>query len=504
MNNRTVYENIDLLFQTKSDIASAIENTSAVVPDDMRFIDYDELIVNDISICHDNKDWNYIGYDNMPNYINDGIKYAKYMIKHRKDFSGISEHILDVSGNTDVVYLPSCHKLGINPDDISVLSFYNCYNLQYIGDNYLHTEKVKFGKTFYGCNRLRYIPKLDISTYYNPDRNRPGLFQQLYSLETIDPSNNTEYWYNTATTSYLRGFSRLFEDCYSLKTLPVINCEKLPEDYRTLNNMFSNCRSLTDVSIINTSNIKLMGSLFSGCSSLTNVPYMDTQNVTAMYRMFQYCSNLTAVPQFDTQNVSTMEYMFYGCSNLTTVPQFNTQNVSTMEYMFHSCSSLTTVPQFDTQNVTNMSSMFQYCSRLTTIPQFDTKNVTSMNGFCRYCNNLTTIEGLDFKSISSDSGSNLFIASESHTRVMYIKNIGYSSCPTYSFYPAHNWGVNDASCPDASLSIYKSLVEDTSNRVAAGSSAVNIKIFVDSANTLDNTAKAAISAKGYTLAITNY
>ena len=89
MSNRTVYENVDLLFQTKTDIVSAIENTSAVIPDDMPFIEFDELIVNDISICYDNEDWNYIGYDNMPTYINDGIEYAKYMIKHRKSFSGI-------------------------------------------------------------------------------------------------------------------------------------------------------------------------------------------------------------------------------------------------------------------------------------------------------------------------------------------------------------------------------------------------------------------------------
>lgn len=399
MNNRTIYDNVDLLIQTKENIFSSLENKGTLVTDKTPFVEYSELIINDISTSCEDKDWNYIGYENRPDYVDNGFEYAKCMIKYKEDFPGISEHVLDVSNNSSLVYLPSCDKLGVDKNDISVLSFYNCKNLRYIADKELHTQKVKFNSsTFQDCISLKYIPKLDISTYTG----LRSLFQDLSSLEVIDPSNNTEYWYKSS-----QGFNNLFSGCQSLKTLPVIDCKRLPNGKCTMSYTFNDCYSLIDVSIINSS------------------------------------------------------------------------------------------------NVTDMSGMFYNCRSLINIPQIDTQNVTSMNGFCSYCYNLTTIEGLDFKSISSDSGSNLFIASENHTRVMYIKNIGYSSCPTYSFYSAHNWGVNDASCPDASLSIYKSLVEDTSNRAAAGSSTVNIKIFVNSANTLDNTAKAAISAKGYTLVIKN-
>ena len=174
-----------------------------------------------------------------------------------------------------------------------------------------------------------------------------------------------------------------------------------------------------------------------------------------------------------------MSNMFQNCTSLTTVPQFNTQNVSTMSSMFFGCKSLTTVPELNTQNVTNMSDMFSYCT------------------------SLTTINGLDFKSISSESKSNLGSSAYS-IRKMYIKNIGYSNCPTYNFSSIRYWGVNTTSIPDASLSIYKSLVEDTSHRAAAGSSTVNIKLYSDSLNTLDNIAKAAICAKGYTLNGTSY
>jgi hypothetical protein len=87
---------------------------------------------------------------------------------------------------------------------------------------------------------------------------------------------------------------------------------------------------------------------------------------------------------------------------------------------------------------------------------------------------------------------------------MYIKNIGYSSCPAYDFSRIKNWGINDSSIPDASLSIYKSLVEDTSNRAAAGSSTVNIKLHSTVSGALDNSIKAAICAKGYKINGTIY
>ena len=122
-----------------------------------------------------------------------------------------------------------------------------------------------------------------------------------------------------------------------------------------------------------------------------------------------------------------------------------------------------------------------------------------------YCDNLTTIEGLDFKSISSLDHSRLTgLNNNTSIRKMYIKNIGYSDCSTYSFSSIRYWGVNSTAIPDASLSIYKSLVEDTSNRAAAGSSTVDIKLSTSSLNTLDNMAKTAICTKGYTLNGTTY
>ena len=589
MNNRTVYENIGLLAQTKLDISTAIENKGAVVANDMVFADFAELIINDISTCYENKDWSYIGYDGRPSYIDDGVRYAKYMIKNRKGFPGISEHIINVSNNLNLVYLPSCKKLGVDRNNISYLSFNNCVNLKYIADKELNGQLNNIQNIFENCISLKYVPKLDISTYTTSGT---GLFQNLYALETIDPSNNTEYWYNTGGVN--KGFKYLFYNCHSLKTLPVIDCGKLPAGQTTMENMFSGCRSLTDVSIINTSNVtnmlglfldcrslmnvpqmdtqnvsdmgnmfyncrsltniplmntintNYMDGMFYGCRSLTNIPLMDTRNVSTMAsmfnnctslttiplmnttnvknmsNMFSYCTSLTTIPLIDTGNVTTMSYMFNNCTSLTNIPLMDTENVTNMEDMFYNCSLLTSIPQIDTQNVKNMQSMFSGCRSLTTIPLIDTGNVTNMSYMFNNCRSLTTVpqlntenvtnmngiffsssvtivEGLDFKSISSEANSRIVSTSYKSIIKLYIKNIGYSSCPTYDFSTISGWGINNSTIPDASLSIYKSLVEDTSNRVNAGSSTVNIKLNTNVLDNLDNTAKAAICAKGYTL-----
>ena len=110
-----------------------------MVTDKTPFIKYSELIIDDISTSCADKDWDYIGYENRPDYVDNGFEYAKCMIKYKEEFPGISEHVLDVSNNSSLVYLPSCAKLGVDKNDISVLSFYNCKNLRYIADKELHT-----------------------------------------------------------------------------------------------------------------------------------------------------------------------------------------------------------------------------------------------------------------------------------------------------------------------------------------------------------------------------
>ena len=59
-----------------------------------------------------------------------------------------------------------------------------------------------------------------------------------------------------------------------------------------------------------------MGSMFAYCDKLTEIPLLDTSNVTNMYGMFAYCTNLTTIPLLDTSKVTNMQNMFGSCSSL--------------------------------------------------------------------------------------------------------------------------------------------------------------------------------------------
>ena len=86
---------------------------------------------------------------------------------------------------------------------------------------------------------------------------------------------------------------------------------------------------------------------YTNCVSINDLRILDTSSVTNMSSMFSSCSSLTSlnVSSLDTSKVTNMSFMFYGCSRLTSL------NVSS----------------FDTSKVTNMMGMFAYCSNLTSI-----------------------------------------------------------------------------------------------------------------------------------------
>lgn len=104
--------------------------------------------------------------------------------------------------------------------------------------------------------------------------------------------------------------------------------------------------------------------LCNGQSNLIEVIDANTSGVTNMHGLFSNCTSLTSVSLFNTSSVTDMYGMFSGCTAITTVPLFNTSNATSMGAMFYNCSSLTTVPLFNTSSVTSMSQMFQNCTNV--------------------------------------------------------------------------------------------------------------------------------------------
>ena len=215
--------------------------------------------------------------------------------------------------------------------------------------------------------------------------------------------------------------------------------------------MFYECESLTslDLSGINTSAVTSMESMFNWCRNLVSIDLsgLDTSAVTDMSGMFASCISLTSLnlTGLDTSAVTSMYQMFNGCKSLTSLDLsgFNTSKVETMYQMFLNCRSLTSLDlsSFDTSKVTTMAEMFKYCTALTSLIL----------------------------------GPNFFKASYSYM------DFSYST----------NW-TNDT--------VVTSLVTNSYDRAAAGLKTMTLQLSANTKAALTDEQKAAITAKGYTIA----
>lgn len=78
-----------------------------------------------------------------------------------------------------------------------------------------------------------------------------------------------------------------------------------------------------------------MSRMFYECKSLETIPLLDTSNVTDMNNMFNACFKLQTIPLIDTSNVTDMSYMFANCRGLKTLPNnLNFGNCNNMSNCF--------------------------------------------------------------------------------------------------------------------------------------------------------------------------
>ena len=237
-----------------------------------------------------------------------------------------------------------------------------------------------------------------------------------------------------------------------------------------------NSISFIGLTATDTSAMTDMSHMFYCCSSLTslNLSGLDTSAVTNMGSMFSNCSSLTSLDLsgFATSAVKNMSHMFYSCSNLVSLnlSGFATSAVTNMKYMFINCSSLASLDLsgFDTSAVTDMSHMFSSCSNLTSLDLsgFDTSAVTDMNSMFYNCSSLSSLI----------LGPNFFKTSK-------VTSVDFSS--------STKW-INDT--------VVTSLVTNSYDRATAGLSTMTLKLSANTKAALTDEQKAAITAKGYTIA----
>ena len=227
--------------------------------------------------------------------------------------------------------------------------------------------------------------------------------------------------------------------------------------------------------ITGTINFKKQGSSKNNQIIYTYIPHLDIRSQGRdMSNMFYSCSGLTSLDLtgFNTSAVTNMVYMFRNCSGLTSLDLtgFNTSAVTNMASMFCDCSGLTSLDLtgFDTSAVTFMGEMFRNCSGLTSLDLtgFDTSAVTNMGNIFSGCSGLTSLI----------LGPNFF-----KTPNVAMVNFSYSP----------KW-INDT--------VVTSLVTNSYDRATAGLRTMRLQLSTNTKAALTDEQKAAITAKGYTIA----
>lgn len=183
-----------------------------------------------------------------------------------------------------------------------------------------------------------------------------------------------------------------------------------------MSSMFSNCYSLTTVSILNTSNATNLSSLFSYDTALTTLPAtLDTSKCTDMSNMFQSCTNLTTVPTLNTSRCTNMSNMFASCSKITTIPVNDVHLITNFSGAFSGCSGLTGTIDFSNYSfsttITNVGSMFSNCANIENVNLSTlgiTANNVSLSSMFSNCSKLKTINLSNFAPRSINSASSMF------------------------------------------------------------------------------------------------
>ena len=335
-----------------------------------------------------------------------------------------------------------------------------------------------------------YIPHIDIRSQ---GRDMSYMFAYCTGLTSLDLSG--------FDTSAVTSMTYMFDHCTGLTSLDLSSFDI--SAVTSMAYMFAFCESLTslDLSGFDTSAVTSMDFMFCSCTGLTSLDLsgFDTSAVTSMTYMFDHCTGLTSLDlsSFDTSAVTDMDHMFAHCESLTSLDlsSFDTSAVTDMAYMFDHCYGLTSLDLsgFNTSAVTDMAYMFDSCHSLTSLDLsgFNTSAVTDMVWMFYGCSVLTSIDLSSFDTTvamisqmfynclaitSLILGPNFFKTSET-------QNFDLSDCTKWT---------NDT--------VVTSLVTNSYDRATAGLKTMTLKLSANTKAALTDEHKAAITAKGYTIA----
>ena len=190
----------------------------------------------------------------------------------------------------------------------------------------------------------------------------------IMSLQAGNPEDNT--------LNYDYEFSRLFYQCASLTTAPVLPSKTLTE--------------------------YCYGEMFYGCFSLVTAPSLPATKLTnSCYEaMFFECTSLVTAPVLPATTLADYCYnhMLYGCTSLVTAPSLPATTLAYGCYkeMFSECISLVNAPVLPATTLSDRcyEEMFNHCTSLVTAPELLATTLASgcYNAMFSVCSNLNYIK----------------------------------------------------------------------------------------------------------------
>jgi len=113
-------------------------------------------------------------------------------------------------------------------------------------------------------------------------------------------------------------------------------------------------------------------------------------SATTVERIFNDCWSLTDVADLDISSATNISYMFYECRSMTHSPNLTVTpaGLTTAYRMFRGCSNMIRVSVFDTSHITTINNFFESCEKLQEIPAFDFSSASNLSYCGQYINNL--------------------------------------------------------------------------------------------------------------------
>lgn len=205
-------------------------------------------------------DWSAIGFDGMPQAIQDGYDYAIEIMENWDPEATLQSKFLR---DDDLLFMP---PVDITKQSILNNMFQYCSSLMEIAElDYSQASYLDY--IFDGCSNLTIISN------FNTRGRLQYAFQGCTKLETISGNINTS------------NLQWAFGECSNLKNIPVIYTRNLGSN--AFRSAFSNCTSLTDASLDNILQTCINATSYTGTKTLaqlgiTNTTIYPTSRIQAL------------------------------------------------------------------------------------------------------------------------------------------------------------------------------------------------------------------------------